>query len=180
MAQRSNGSEASAGKVVQAALARVLRWSGRRTNRRILYGAQAEDLSQNEVWLLDAVEGNGPVRLSDLACWQGVDKSTITPQIQRLEQRGLIQRQASAEDRRAVEVALTVAGRSLQQHRAAAGAALIDELLQDWPEQDRQRFADLFARFADRLQAHPATDLDSKRGRDRAPHHRRASRTGTS
>jgi DNA-binding MarR family transcriptional regulator len=179
MAEGSNGSEASAGNAVQAALARVLRWSGRRANRRILYGAQAEDLSQNEVWLLDAVEGNGPVRLSDLASWQGVDKSTITPQIRRLEQRGLIQRQASTGDRRAVEVGLTVAGRSLQQHRAAAGAALIDEVMQDWPEQDRRRFADLFVRFADRLQAHPTAGLDS-RADVAAPRRRRAFRTGTS
>ena len=137
MASRNDeGTEFSAGVPVQAALTRVLRWSGRRGNRRVLFGAMADDLSQNDIWLLDAVEDSGPVRLSDLASWQGVDKSTITPQVRRLESLGLLERQTSPEDRRSVVVALTASGRSVQRHRVAAGAALIDQLLGGWPESD--------------------------------------------
>jgi len=120
-------------------------------------------VSPNDVWLLDAVEDNGPVRLSDLASWQGVDKSTITPQVRRLEQRGLLERRTSTSDRRSVMIALSDAGRSLQRHRATAGAALIEELLHDWSQQDRRAFTALFGRFTDRLQAHPSRRSPSTR-----------------
>ena len=145
----------SPGVLVQTVLTRVLRWSTRRANRRLLFGRDAEELSQNDVWLLDAVEANGPVRLSDLAFWQGVDKSTITPQVRRLETRGLVERKSSADDRRAALLALTTKGQSVQQRRAATGAALIDKLLQTWPPHDRTEFARLFRLFADQLEAHP-------------------------
>jgi DNA-binding MarR family transcriptional regulator len=144
------------GALVHIALTRVLRWSARRENRRLLFGQAGEGLSQNDVWLLDAVDSNGPVRLSDLASWQGVDKSTITPQVRRLEARGLLERRSGASDRRVVLLGITRHGRSVQQRRATAGAALIDTLLHAWPAEDRTAFATLFARFADQLdtQAH--------------------------
>jgi DNA-binding MarR family transcriptional regulator len=136
---------------VQEALARVLRWTSRRANRQRLYGAAAQELSQNEVWLLDAVAGTGRVRLSDLVAWQGVDKSTMTPQVRRLEERGLLQRSADSADRRAVLLTITPRGRALQKRRARAGAALIDALLQEWPAEEREAFAVYFARFAGQL-----------------------------
>ena len=117
------------GSQVRESLDRVLRWTSRRANRLRLYGRAAE-LSQNEVWLLDAVDSAGQLRLSDLATWQGVDKSTITPQVRKLEGRGLLQRSSDATDRRAVRLVLTPRGRALQKRRAESGAALIDALLQ--------------------------------------------------
>jgi DNA-binding MarR family transcriptional regulator len=119
-----------------------------------LYGAAAQQLSQNEIWLLDAVAGTGQVRLSNLVAWQGVDKSTITPQVRKLEERGLLQRSADTADRRAVLLTVTPRGRALQKRRAQAGAALIDTLLQEWPAEERNAFADYFTRFADQLDNH--------------------------
>ena len=142
------------GEVAQRALARVLRWTSRRANRQLLYGAAAQQLSQNEIWLLDAVAGTGQVRLSDLVAWQGVDKSTVTPQVRKLEERGLLQRRADSADRRAVLLTVTPRGRALQKRRAQAGAALIDTLLQEWPAEERNAFADYFTRFADQLDNH--------------------------
>ena len=119
-----------------------------------MYGAAAQQLSQNEIWLLDAVAGTGQVRLSDLVAWQGVDKSTITPQVRKLEERGLLQRRADSADRRAVLLTVTPRGRALQKRRAQAGAALIDTLLQEWPAEERNAFAVYFTRFADQLDNH--------------------------
>src|SRR3954452_25570912 len=98
MTSKNSTASPSAGTEVHEALSRVLRWTSRRANRQRLYGTAAE-LSQNEVGLLDAVAGAGCVRLSDLATWQGVDKSTITPQVRKLEERGLLSRRADATDR---------------------------------------------------------------------------------
>jgi len=148
------GAALTPGAHVHLALTRALRWSARRENRRLLFGPAGEELSQNDVWLLDAVESNGPVKLSDLASWQGVDKSTITPQVRRLEERGLLERRSGASDRRVVLLGITRHGRSVQQRRATAGAALIDTLLGAWPAEDRAAFATLFGRFADQLDAH--------------------------
>ena len=139
------------GVTVQAALARVLRWTSRRANRQRLYGAAAQELSQNEVSLLDAVASTGRVRLTDLAAWQGVDKSTITPQVRKLEERGLVVRSDDSADRRAVLLTITPRGRALQRRRAQAGAALINKLLQEWPAEEREAFAVYFTRFADQL-----------------------------
>jgi DNA-binding MarR family transcriptional regulator len=134
---------------IQQALAKVLRWTSRRDNRERLYGSA--ELSQNDVWLLDAVQSAGEIRLSDLAAWQGVDKSTITPQVRRLEDRGLVRRSPDAGDRRAVLLVVTPQGRRLQQRRAEAGADLIEVLLQAWPAEERSAFATYFDRFADHL-----------------------------
>jgi DNA-binding MarR family transcriptional regulator len=144
---------------VHVALTRVLRWSARRENRRLLFGSAGQELSPNDVWLLDAVESNGPVRLSDLASWQGVDKSTITPQVRRLEERGLLERRPGLGDRRVVLLGITQHGRSVQQRRATAGAALIDTVLRTWPAEDRTAFASLFAHFADQLDSPRAAEI---------------------
>jgi hypothetical protein len=40
----------------------------------------------------------GPVRVSELASWQGVDKPTVTPQVHRLEQRGVVSRHGDPAD----------------------------------------------------------------------------------
>lgn len=153
MIKGAPSSEPRVGIQVRASLDRVLRWTSRRANRLRLYGRAAE-LSQNEVWLLDAVDSAGQLRLSDLATWQGVDKSTITPQVRKLEERGLLQRRADPIDRRAVRLALTSRGRALQKRRAEAGVELVDDVLRTWPAEDRIAFADYFARFADQLEAY--------------------------
>jgi DNA-binding MarR family transcriptional regulator len=140
----------SPGAEVHGALVRVLRWTSRRANRQRLYGKAAE-LSPNQVWLLDAMTGAARVRLSDLAAWQGVDKSTITVQVRKLEERGLLQRSADAADRRAALLVLTARGRSLQKRRVETGTALIDALLLQWPIEEREAFATYFHRFADQL-----------------------------
>lgn len=66
------------GSQVRESLDRALRWTSRRANRLRLYGRAAE-LSQKEVWLLDAVDSAGQLRLSDLATWQGVDSPPSLP-----------------------------------------------------------------------------------------------------
>jgi len=156
MTSKNSTASPTAGAVVHEALSRVLRWTSRRANRQRLYGTAAE-LSQNEVWLLDAVADAGRVRLSDLATWQGVDKSTITPQVRKLEERGLLSRRADATDRRAALLVLTPRGRAVQKRRAEAGAALIDTVLQKWSVEQRKAFVVAFALFARDLD-----DLDSR------------------
>jgi DNA-binding MarR family transcriptional regulator len=53
------------------------------------------------------------LRMSDLAGFLGLDKSTLSGLVDRAERRGLLQRGRNADDGRAVDVYMTDAGREL-------------------------------------------------------------------
>jgi DNA-binding MarR family transcriptional regulator len=115
------------------------------------------------------------VRASDLAAGQGVDKSTISTQIRRLEERDLVARRPDPADRRAVLFTATARGRRLRRPMEAAGATLFDELLRGWADSDRQTLGVLLDRFSRQLDddstAHrtPATGPDPSAGRPVGP-----------
>lgn len=67
---------------------------------------------------LEALFGHGPMRLSDLGRRLGIAPSTLTRNLDRLVEGGLVVRQADGRDARAARVKLTAAGR-----RAALGVA---------------------------------------------------------
>jgi DNA-binding MarR family transcriptional regulator len=146
--QAGTTSTESPGVRVQAAVSQVLRWASRSDVRRELWGAAGRTLSPTDMWLMDAIVANGPIRATDLAEWQGVDKSTITPQVRRLEERGLVARRPDPVDRRAALLTATPRGRQLRRTLSANSAALFDEVLQDWPQADRQTLGVLLERLA--------------------------------
>ena len=78
---------------LQKAMAKIVWWLGRAESRKAVLGDADGDLSPVDEHLVRTIQANGPVRITDLAVWQGVDKSTITPQVRRLEQKGLVKRQ---------------------------------------------------------------------------------------
>lgn len=142
--------QAAPGEQVRAAIARILRWSSRGDVRRALAG-NGGTLSPTETWLLGAVVEQGPVRATDLAEWQGVDKSTITPQLRRLEERGLVTRRPDTVDRRAVLITASAQGHRALAEINAAGAAIFDAILEQWPARDRDALAALLSSFARQL-----------------------------
>jgi DNA-binding MarR family transcriptional regulator len=139
--------EPTTGEMIEQALAHLARWVSRPENRRDLLGPAAGDLSPTDVWLLRAIAEQEPVRVSSLAAWQGVDKSTVTPQVRRLEQQGLVSRRGDPSDRRAVLLNITAAGHQLDQQLTVWGAAVFDRLLENWPEDDRQSLGRLMTRL---------------------------------
>ena len=72
------------------------------------------DLSLTQLRVLGIVRDRRP-RMSDLAAFLGLDKSTLSGLIARAERRGLLARGTSPEDKRAVVVLITDAGRDLTQ-----------------------------------------------------------------
>lgn len=134
----------------QSAVSRTLRWA---EVRGALHGPRAQPLLATDAWLLDAIVAHDGVRVSGLTLWQGVDKSTVTPQVQvhRLENRGLVTRRSPPADRRVVLLTATEQGRALHTALAAAGARYMDDVLAHWTEPDRQSLAVLLSRFADEL-----------------------------
>ncbi|MDA2894427.1 MarR family transcriptional regulator [Mycolicibacterium sp. BiH015] len=124
---------------------------GRAESRAVVFGDAGADLSPVDEQLVRTVKARGPVRVTDLAAWQGVDKSTITPQVRRLEQRGLIKRSSDPGDGRAALLTVTAKGRRTCERMDASAVEFIADALTGWTEKDRTTLADLFDRFADDL-----------------------------
>jgi DNA-binding MarR family transcriptional regulator len=149
VAKRSSRVSAAAAQVRQAA-ARLTWWTSRADVRRRLLGTVGE-LSVNDAWLLGSIAAAGTMRVSEAARMQGVDKSTISPQLRRLEERGLLERATDPSDGRVVLVAVTDEGRRWNDELNGSGAAVFADALRDWPVEDVTTLAALLTRLADRL-----------------------------
>jgi DNA-binding MarR family transcriptional regulator len=74
--------------------------------------AAEHDLSLTQLRVM-AILRNRRVRMSELADYLGLDKSTISGLVERAEKRGLLQREPNPADGRATDVFLTVEGMQL-------------------------------------------------------------------
>jgi DNA-binding MarR family transcriptional regulator len=99
------------------------------------------------------------VRASDLAAWQGVDKSTITPQVHRLAERGLVARRGDPGDRRAALLTVTDHGRRKLQEMDESGVRLFERALDSWSGDDRRALATLMRRLAAELAVVPQESI---------------------
>jgi len=150
------------GDIVRAGVTQLIRWAARSQVRKEFFGPAAADMSLNDVVLLDFINSSGPVRLSELASQHGVDKSTMTPQVNRLDGKGLIERHSDPEDARATLVSTSPEGRDMQHQIGAAGAGLFDDLLANWSKKDRQALATLLDRFVRELVASTPSDATTQ------------------
>ncbi|MEU8611524.1 MarR family transcriptional regulator [Actinoplanes sp. NPDC048791] len=152
---------------VQEAFTTLLWWAHRGDVRRSLLGAAAQTLSTNDITLLRMIVRHGPVRVSDLASWHGVDKSTVTPQVHRLEERGVVTRHSDPGDRRAVLLTATDEGRQRLQTIDRAGVRLFENALDGWSDTDRGTLAALMHRLADELAQVPQDSTAGPRRQSR-------------
>jgi len=95
----------------------------------------------------------GVARLADLA---GRDASTISRQLARLEQLGLIDRPPAPEDLRLREAALTPEGARIVAAITETRRRALNLLMQDWSETERELFPVLLQRLTDAVKAHTA------------------------
>lgn len=148
---KSQEPAAPVGEAVESALSTILRWSTRAENKRLLHDSTGAALSSTDSWLLERVVVAGPLRMSKLAGWMSVDKSTMTTEIRRLEKAGLVTRQSDPSDRRAVLISATDEGRTaIARHRQLA-QEVYGTLVGKWAAEDRTEFARLLGRFVDEL-----------------------------
>lgn len=110
--------------------------------------AAEHDLSLTQLRVLAILRDRQP-KISELAQHLGLDKSSVSGLVDRGVQRGLVQRDVSRQDARAVHVSLTRAGQRL----AATGAAQIAEGLAPIVERlkpaEQQRLSALLAVIID-------------------------------
>ena len=92
--------------------------------------------------LLSTIEDQAAARISDLAALDHCSQPTMTTQVRRLEDAGLVSRTVDPADARAVLIRITPEGvRTLEQVRADRGAA-IDPYLERLDTEDRRTLAD--------------------------------------
>lgn len=92
--------------------------------------------------LLSTIEDKGEARISELACLDHCSQPTMTTQVRRLEDAGLVSRTVDPDDARAVRIRITEEGRkTLAQVREDRAEAIDPRLARLTPE-DRQILAD--------------------------------------
>jgi len=133
------------GERFRRAVGALARWASREDVRKRLHAGF--DLPQTAWWLLQRV-ADEPSRGSDLAQWQGVDPSTITPQMQRLATAGLVERRRDPDDGRAFVWVATDRGQTALRTGQAAGALVFEEIIGEWSARDREAFLKALERFA--------------------------------
>ena len=111
------------------------------------------DLERALFPLMLRVDKFGPVGVVELAELCGRDYTTVSRQVSRLEEVGLVMRVADAKDKRVRAVALTVSGRSMTRALDEARQKLYERLLKNWSDADIKTFSRLLRRAADQAVA---------------------------
>lgn len=99
---------------------------------------------------LEALAGGEATRLGPLARSLGIAPSTLTRNLERLEQEGLVRREVDAQDGRAARVCLTAAGERAAERVAAQEEAFAADVLK---RLGRERSAQALAALGELLQA---------------------------
>lgn len=95
--------------------------------------------------LLSTIEDQGPTRISDLAALDHCSQPTMTTQVRRLEDAGLVTRAEDPGDARAVLIAITDAGRRILSRVRADRSAAINPYLAHLDDAERTALADAIA-----------------------------------
>ena len=107
--------------------------------------ADNRDLSLTAAAALGSLDRRGPQRITTMAAAEGVSQPSMTQLIQRLEQRGLVERTSDPADGRVALVNLTDAGKAALTARRERNATRVAELLAGLPENDVRALASALA-----------------------------------
>src|SRR3954451_1664903 len=126
MDEGARGTPADAAAAHERAVPMLGRWFTRSDVKRSMLADAEPNLSWTDAWLLGRIADTGPVRLSELAEWQEVDRSTMSTQVRRLEHLELVERESDPRDGRAVLVRATRAGVARHQRTKKTSRSLYE------------------------------------------------------
>ena len=161
------GSRASSRKKVQnthiatvlrplhEALIDVVGFFNRPQNDAILLREAGVSLDRALLPLLVLIQRRGPLGVGELADRVGRDYTTVSRQVAKLENLGLVARRTGKTDRRVTEAVVTEKGQAMSEMLDAARERLATSALADWSDQDLKNLTRLLRRFADNLMQGP-------------------------
>ena len=98
--------------------------------------------------LLVRIDRRGPIGVVELAEVVGRDYTTVSRQVARLDELGLVVRRAGARDKRVREAEVTELGREVADAIDRTREQLVGELMADWTNAERRDLARLLKRMA--------------------------------
>jgi len=110
--------------------------------------AAEHDLSLTQLRVLAILRDHRP-KLAELAQHLGLERSSVSGLVERGVQRGLVRREASTEDARAVRLSLTRDGQRLAGVLAARVADLLDPTVNRLKPAEQQRLSTLLTALLD-------------------------------
>lgn len=99
--------------------------------------------------LLVGIHRHGPLGVVDLSDRSGRDHTTVSRQVAKLAELGLVERKVSDEDRRVSKIAATARGARISRALSVAHQKLVQPVLDDWSERDLVELTRLMRRLAD-------------------------------
>ena len=102
--------------------------------------------------LLVGVERIGPIPLVELADRTGRDYTTVSRQVSKLEELGLVKREENIGDRRVRKVAITSQGKAMTNRVDAARERIGRAIFDSWEPQEVEALLRLMRKFADAIQ----------------------------
>ena len=98
--------------------------------------------------LLVRIDRRGPIGVVELADVVGRDYTTVSRQVARLDELGLVVRRPGSRDKRVREAEVTEAGREMADAIDRMREELVGELMADWTNAERRDLARLLKRMA--------------------------------
>lgn len=98
--------------------------------------------------LLVRIDRRGPIGVVELADLVGRDYTTVSRQVARLDELGLVVRRAGTRDKRVREAEVTELGREMADAIDRMREELVGELMADWTSAERRDLARLLKRMA--------------------------------
>ena len=106
--------------------------------------------------LLVGIERFGPIGIVDLAERAGRDYTTISRQVGKLEELGLVERRAQPADKRVREAMITPKGKVMTNAVDAAREQIGRQILENWEPAEIETLIRLMRKFTEALQAQGA------------------------
>nr|WP_246461122.1 MarR family transcriptional regulator [Nocardia transvalensis] len=119
-----------------------------RTNAQVA-AASGGEIEISAYSIIFRLLADGPMRSGALAEAMFSDASTISRQVAGLVKRELIERRADPDDGRASVLVVTDAGRELAGQLRRRRMEMLEHIVADWDQGDREQLAVLLRRFVD-------------------------------
>lgn len=142
---------------LERALASALRLLADRATVDDIARRSGYDLPPASWSLLEHLDARGALRVSDIAACHGVDVSSVTPRLKRLETAGLVNREREPTDARAFLISITDKGTHALESVHAARRQILAQAIGDLDIAELAVAADVLAHVARHLSAEPAT-----------------------